>query len=142
MNPTPEGWPRISSALYYDDAVAAIDWICNAFGFEVRMKVEGEGGKIVHSELAFGDGLIMVADAKGPHPLPSKSPHSLGGTNTQTLCVFVDDADAHCEHARAAGAQIIDEPATHDYGEDNWADRTYRAVDLEGHHWWFTQRLR
>lgn len=110
------------------------------------MKVEGDGGIVVHSELVFGEGLIMVADAKvrseGQHPLPSKSPHSLGGTNTQTLCVFVDDADAHCEHARAAGAQIIDEPATHDYGEDNWVDRTYRAVDLEGHHWWFTQRVR
>ena len=146
MKPTPKGWPRISSALYYDDAAAAIDWICNVFGFEVRMKIEGEGGRIVHSELAFGDGLIMVGDAKvrseGPNPLPSKSPRALGGTNTQTLCVFVDDADAHCEHARAAGAQIIDEPTTHDYGEDNWADRTYRAADLEGHHWWFMQRVR
>ena len=46
MKPTPKGWPRLSSALYYDDAPKAIDWLCEAFGFEVRLKVEGEGGRI------------------------------------------------------------------------------------------------
>ena len=54
----------------------------------------------------------------------------------------VDDADDHCNQARSAGARIIDEPTTHDYGEDHWADRTYRAEDLEGHQWWFIQRIR
>ena len=54
----------------------------------------------------------------------------------------VDDADAHCERARAAGAVIATEPATQDYGEGYWADRGYEARDLEGHHWWFMQRLR
>ena len=58
--PTPAGWPRISSALYYDDAETAIDWLCNAFGFMVRLKVAGEDGSIVHSELEYGDGLIRV----------------------------------------------------------------------------------
>lgn len=145
--PTPEGWPRISSVLMYEDAAAAIDWICRVFGFEVRMKIEGDGGQIVHSELTLGDdGLIMVADVAvksgGPSPVPGKSPRELNGANTQLLCVVVDDADAHCERARSMGAKIIDEPATHDYGEDYWADRTYRAEDLEGHHWWFMQRVR
>ena len=54
MNPTPADWPRISSSVFYDDAGAAIDWLCRAFGFEVRLKVEGEGGRIEHSELVFG----------------------------------------------------------------------------------------
>ena len=39
MKPTPPGWPRISTALYYDDAAEAIDWLCKAFGFELRLKV-------------------------------------------------------------------------------------------------------
>ena len=56
--------------------------------------------------------------------------------------VFVDDVDAHCARARAAGARIADEPKVHDYGEDYWADRSYGAVDPEGHLWWFTQRVR
>jgi uncharacterized glyoxalase superfamily protein PhnB len=61
---------------------------------------------------------------------------------TQTLMIFVDDADAHCEHARARGARIVEEPATHDYGKEYWADRSYGALDPEGHLWWITQRLR
>lgn len=146
MKKPPQGWPRISASVYYDDAAAAIDWLCKAFGFEVRLKAEGEGGRIEHSELTFGEGLIMVGDtraiAERPNAVPGKSPRSLEGAITQALCVFVDDADAHCEHARAAGAMIVDEPTTHDYGEDYWADRGYRAADLEGHHWWFMQRLR
>src|SRR3712207_1041133 len=120
MKTPPAGWPRISSALFYDDASKAIDWLCQAFGFEVRLKVEGEGGRIEHSELEFGEGLIMVGSAGGrsdrPGLLPCKSPRALGGANTQSLCVCVDDVDAHCARARAAGAQILDEPADQDYG--------------------------
>ncbi len=146
MKPTPAGWPRISSAVFYEDAGAAIDWLCRVFGFSVRLKVEGEGGRIEHSELTFGEGLVMVGSAGGkstrPDPLPGKSPRSLGGANTQILCVFVDDADAHCAKARAEGAHIVDEPSTQDYGEGYWADRSYRAEDPEGHHWFFMQRVR
>jgi uncharacterized glyoxalase superfamily protein PhnB len=64
------------------------------------------------------------------------------GCNTQNLMVFVDDADAHCERARKAGARIVAEPELHDYGDDYWADRSYGAIDPEGHLWWFTQRVR
>ncbi len=144
--PPPAGWPRISSAVFYDDAASAIDWLCRAFGFEVRLKVEGEGGRIEHSELTFGEGLVMVGSTSGrsdrPAPLPCKSPRSLGGANTQALCVFVDDVDAHCERARKAGAKILEPPTTHDYGEEYWSDRSYRAEDIEGHQWWFMQRVR
>jgi uncharacterized glyoxalase superfamily protein PhnB len=139
MQKTPEGWPRISSALFYDDAAAAIDWLCRAFGFEVRLKVETGDGGIAHSELVFGDGMIMVgATARADF---RKSPSKAGG-NTQAVMVFVDDVEKHCERARAAGAKILMEPATHDYGEEWWSDRTYEAEDCEGHHWWFCQRLR
>lgn len=142
----PAGWPRISSAVFYDDAAAAIDWLCRAFGFEVRLKVEGEGGRIEHSELTLGEGLIMVGTVGGEsgraNPLPCKSPRALGGMNTQMLCVCVDDADAHCQKARAAGAKIVEPPTTKDYGEEYWSDRTYRAEDPEGHQWFFMQRLR
>jgi uncharacterized glyoxalase superfamily protein PhnB len=143
MKPAPPDWPRISSALYYEDASAAISWLCGAFGFEVRIKIGGEGGSIEHSELTYGEGLIMVGQAGLAHkPAFRKSPKTLGGANTQNIMVFVDDADAHCEHARAAGASIVSEPTTIDYGEDYWTDRAYECEDVEGHHWWFVQRLR
>lgn len=146
MNPTPTGWPRLSSSVFYNDAAKAIDWLCSAFGFEVRLKIEGEGGRIEHSELIYGEALVMVSQASTDEGKPWKrhlrSPASLGGMGTQSLMVFVDDADAHCAQARSKGARIVEEPATHDYGPEYWADRSYAALDLEGHLWWITQRLR
>jgi uncharacterized glyoxalase superfamily protein PhnB len=146
MRNTPPGWPRISTALYYQDPAKAIDWLCRAFGFELRLKIEGDGGRIEHSELTFGDGLIMVGDERaGPqHPQSTyrRSPRSIGGGNTQNMMLYVDDVDSHCARARAAGAIIVSELKNSDYGEDYWEDRSYEAEDLEGHHWWFCQRLR
>jgi len=145
MKPTPSDWPRISSSVFYQDAQKAIDWLCDAFGFEVRLKVEGEGGRVEHSELTYGEGLIMVGqeDTQAARAWKRfmRSPRSLNA-NTQCMMIFVDDADAHCAHARARGARIVDEPTVHDYGEDYWADRSYGALDPEGHMWWITQRLR
>jgi uncharacterized glyoxalase superfamily protein PhnB len=70
------------------------------------------------------------------------SPRSTHGRNTQNLCVHVDDVDAHCARARAAGSQIFREPETNDWGEEYASDRTYGARDPEGHQWFFMQRVR
>jgi uncharacterized glyoxalase superfamily protein PhnB len=113
MKPAPKGWQRFSPIIIYEDARSMIDWMCNAFGFEVRLLVEPEPGVVEHSELAYAEGLIMVSQAKhDAHPrfgVPMRGPSIVGGVNTQNVMVFVDDASAHCEHARAAGARIIDE---------------------------------
>ena len=146
MKPTPSDWPRISSGLYYRDAASAIDWLCRAFGFTVRLRVERDDGSIEHSELEYGEGLIMVGQEEAADATPRFGRRRVSpltaGANTQCLLLYVDDVDAHCAQARAAGAQIVDEPTVHDYGEDYWADRTYGALDCEGHVWWFSQRLR
>jgi uncharacterized glyoxalase superfamily protein PhnB len=146
MKPTPKGWPRLSTAIYYDDASGAIDWLCRAFGFDVRLKVEGDGGRIVHSELVYGDAVVMVAQSgkreDRPAFPPGASPRSIGGANTQSAMLYVDNAVEHCAQARAAGATVIDEPSVHDYGAEYWTDRSYGALDCEGHVWWFTERLR
>jgi uncharacterized glyoxalase superfamily protein PhnB len=148
-DPPPAGWPRIAPGVFYDNAAAAIDWLCEVLGFQLRMKVEADGGRIVHSELTFGNdssNLIMVSSSGGrsdcPNPPQRMSPRSLAGANTQALCIYVDDVDHHFQRARAAGARIAEEPKTTDYGPDFWVDRTYRVIDLEGHHWWFMQRMR
>ena len=147
----PAGWPQAQSSLYYRDAAKAIEWLCDAFGFELRLKVEGEPGQIIHSELVYGGAMIYVSGAARPGELPEPgrefkaahaSPLDVGGRVTQSLCLFVDDADAHCRHARGRGATITSEPATHDYGDDYWSDRSYGATDLEGHAWWFMHRVR
>jgi uncharacterized glyoxalase superfamily protein PhnB len=71
-----------------------------------------------------------------------RSPKSINGQITQSLMVYVDDANAHCARARAAGAKVTSDPKVSDYGEEHWADRSYGATDLEGHQWWFAERVR
>lgn len=144
MKPTPAGWPRISPGVYYRNALAMLDWLPRAFGFTVQLKVE-EDGRLVHSQLVYGDGLIMVgeelAGEQSRFGTQRLSPLQVG-CNTQNLMIYVDDVDAHCAAARAAGAEIVAEPEDHDYGAEHWCDRAYGAKDPEGHLWWFVQRLR
>ena len=119
---------RMSSALFYQDPRAAIDWLQKAFGLELTMLLEDADGGIAHSQLSFGDSVVMVGtEWTEDH----KSPKSIGGKNTQTVSLQIDDdIDAHCARARAAGAEIHAEPETQFYG-----DRTYRCRDPEGHIW-------
>jgi uncharacterized glyoxalase superfamily protein PhnB len=131
----PDRRPSVSSALCYRDPKAALRWLEAAFGFEPSMVILGPDGQLMHSEMRFGDGLVMVGSEWSPQ---HRSPASIEGLNTQTIHVQVTaDIDAHCERARKAGATIAMEPTTQFYG-----DRTYRAVDPEGHIWSFGQTVR
>ncbi|MBP8246844.1 MAG: VOC family protein [Phenylobacterium sp.] len=125
---------RMSSALFYQDPRAAIDWLQKAFGLELTMLLEDADGGIAHSQLSFGDSVVMVGtEWTEDH----KSPKSIGGKNTQTVSLQIDDdIDAHCARARAAGAEIHAEPETQFYG-----DRTYRCRDPEGHIWNVSQTV-
>ena len=125
----------IVPALSYADPNAAVSFLEAAFGFESGLSVTDSGGRIQHAELTYGDGRIML----GPMGWAdwAKSPKMVSGVNTQSVHVAVTDIDAHCAKARAAGAEILAEPADQFYG-----DRTYRARDPEGHVWSFGQRMR
>ena len=122
----------LSSAVSYLDPKAAFRWLEQAFGFEPLMVILDDNENMLHSEMTYGDSVVMVGNEwSADH----KSPKSLAGKNTQTVHVQLargDDIDAHCEHARRAGAEILQEPDTQFYG-----DRTYRARDPEGHIWTF-----
>lgn len=124
-----EGRPNLISAVCYRDPKAALAWLEKAFGFELVFLVEDAEGNLGHSEMRFGNACVMVG---GEWSDDHKSPASVGGKNTQTVHIQLSegDLDAHCERARAAGAEIIVEPATQFYG-----DRTYRCKDPEGHIW-------
>ena len=120
----------------------AIDWLVGAFGFWVRLKVPDGAGGIQHSELTFGEAVVMVAGERPQGPLLARSPQSVHGANTQALFLYVDDIEAHYTQALAAGAVVARELATTDYGADHWTDRGYTVLDPEGHIWHFAQRLR
>jgi uncharacterized glyoxalase superfamily protein PhnB len=118
--------------LRYRDAAAAIEWLCQAFGFERHLVVEGEGGRIAHAQLTFAGGMIMLGstayDAFGSL---TRQPREAGGV-TQSPYIVIDDADAHHARATAAGAEIVMELKDEDYG-----GRGYSARDPEGHLWNF-----
>lgn len=127
-----------STALYYRDPIAALDWLERAFGFETTMLIESpdKDPHMMHSEMRLaGRGMLMVG---GEWTDAARSPASVAGANTQSVHVMLPDGiDEHCESARAAGATITQEPQDEFYG-----DRTYRAVDPEGHMWTFSMHMR
>ena len=126
--------PYLASAVFYQDPKAALLWLEQAFGFEPSMVIVDQDGELAHSQMRFGQSLLMVGSEWSER---HRSARSLGGVNTQTVHVqLASDLDGHCEHARKAGAVILAEPETQFYG-----DRTYRAQDPEGHIWTFAQTV-
>lgn len=119
--------------LRYRNARAAIDWLCEAFGFE-RQAVYADGDTVHHAQLTFGNGMIMLGSTSGGGEWGRQiaQPDEIGGRETQSPCVIVSNADAHYARARAAGAEIVIELADQDYG-----GRGYACRDPEGHLWWF-----
>jgi uncharacterized glyoxalase superfamily protein PhnB len=127
--------PTFIPSVIYKDNRAALQWLQKAFGFEPSMVLTDAKDNIVHAEMSYGDGVVMVGSE---YFLWTKSPTAVGGVNTQRIHVCLKKGiDEHCAHARAAGATIEMEPADQFYG-----DRTYMAVDLEGHHWTFAQPVK
>ncbi len=133
QNP-PEGNQRIIPYLTYADAPAAVEFLCSAFGFTAGLQIPMGDGVLGHAELHLEDNVLMLASVF--EEMGQASPQNLPALHGQVM-VYVDDVDAHCAHAKAAGATITQEPQDEFYG-----DRDYRALDPEGHLWVFTQHVR
>jgi uncharacterized glyoxalase superfamily protein PhnB len=130
----------IVPSVFYKDPMAAIAWLEAAFGFETVTLLTDAEGNLAHSEMMFrGCPLTVAGEFGGPllGGVQMKSPENLGGDGSQFLRIeLADGIDDHCARARAAGARIAAEPETQFYGA-----RVYRALDLEGHVWNFTQTV-
>lgn len=113
--------------LIYPDVRAAVQWLERVFGFSERVQI----GEDHRSQLRFGDGAVIVGDVRHDRRPPRE------GEVTHSVVVRVEDARAHCEHARANGARILMEPTDFEYGE-----RQYTAQDIVGHQWTFSETLR
>lgn len=120
----------IAPYLLYEDGAAAVTFLTSAFGFEEKERMVEPDGRVRHAELRLGDDNLYLGQPGGDYRGPKRL-----GASTVLLHVFVDDVDAHCARARAAGADIVEEPADQEYG-----DRRYAAEDPEGHVWYFAQR--
>ncbi|MEU7599663.1 VOC family protein [Streptomyces sp. NPDC040724] len=122
------GVPSICPTLVYRDAKAAIRLLTEAFGFSQVAVYEGEDGSVVHAELAYGNGVVMLG-SKGTGGVFDKAMESAGPSG---IYVVVDDVDAHHRRAAEHGVEIVMEPKDQDYGS-----RDYMARDAEGNLWSF-----
>ena len=118
----------VTPVLVYPDVRAAVAWLEAAFGFAERVRI-GDGHR---AQLRVGsDGAIVVADVGREQVAPL--PHVV----THLVKVRVADVDAAFARARDAGARVLEEPVTFEYGE-----RTCRLEDLAGHRWELSQTVR
>jgi len=119
--------------LRYRDAPAAIDWLCEVFGFERELVVVNDDGSIAHAQLAFGNGMVMLSSVfDTEYGRLIKQPEEVGGANTQSCYLVVEDADRVYARAVAAGARIVLDIKDQDYG-----GRDFTCRDPEGHLWTF-----
>ena len=117
--------------LRYRDPARAVEWLCGTLGFE-RHFIAEDDGKVVHAQVRRGNSLVFLGPDHADDKYGMHSPLALNGTN-QCVCVSTDeDIDAHCERARAGGAEIVTEPYDTPYGA-----REYSCRDFEGHIWCF-----
>jgi uncharacterized glyoxalase superfamily protein PhnB len=127
--------PAFISSVVYKDNRAALAWLQRAFGFDAAEVLVDAHDNILHAEMSHGDGVVMISSEFADW---TRSPSSIGGTNTQRIHVRIEKGiDEHCERARQAGATIVMEPTDQFYGE-----RSYVAIDLDGHRWTFSQPVR
>lgn len=121
----------IVPALRYRDCNAAVEWLCQVFGFDKQAVYPGEDGQIVHAQLSFGNGMIMLGPvADTPFGRMMKQPDEVDLCETQAPYLVVADADAVYARAKKAGAKIELDIKDEDYG-----GRGFTCRDLEGHLW-------
>jgi uncharacterized glyoxalase superfamily protein PhnB len=118
----------VTPVLSYPDVREAVAWLGQAFGFEERVRV----GEDHRAQLRVGaDGAVIVADTGGERQPPA------AGRVTHLLKVRVADVDAAFARATRAGAAVVEEPTTWQYGE-----RSCVVEDPWGHRWELTQTVR
>ncbi len=118
--------------LTYRNVADALAWLAKAFGFVEHYRFGEPGGRVNGAQMHLGDAWIMLNSARPGSASPAQAGHQ-----TQSLTVFVDDVDAHCERAKLTGAKIVE-----DLHETAYGERQYGVEDLEGHHWLFSRHAR
>jgi len=120
-------------ALRYRNAKAMIDWLCAAFGFEKQAIYEAPGGVVMHAQLTFGNGMIMIGgvDNSTASGKLFKQPDEIGGAETQSSCLVASDIDAMYASAKRAGAKML-----MDLEEKPFGGKSFTCSDPEGHIWY------
>lgn len=128
----PPNSSSISPHLTVRDVKAAAEFYAKAFGFQIKMMLPGQQGKIMHAQLNHGSSTLMV----GPESIQRgmKAPITSGLNPPVSLFIYVDDVDATHKNALALGAKELIAP-----GDQFFGSRTSVVVDPDGHQWMVAQ---
>jgi uncharacterized glyoxalase superfamily protein PhnB len=122
---------NVIPCMRYRDAPAAIEWLCDTFGFEPHLVVPNEDGSIAHAQLSFGNGMIMLGSAfDTEYGRLLKQPSEIGNFVTQSSYLVVNNADLVYGRVLEAGGRILLDIKDEDYG-----GRGFTCRDPEGHIW-------
>jgi uncharacterized glyoxalase superfamily protein PhnB len=106
--------------IAYVDLGEAVDWLCDVFGFTVRVRIGDH-----RAQLNVGDGAVVLTQTdKG------------AAESGDSVMVRVEDVDGHCERTKQRGARIVQPPTDFPYGE-----RQYTVEDFAGRVWKFSQSI-
>jgi PhnB protein len=130
----PEGMHTVTPHIVVPDAAEAVRWYSSALAAEERDRITLPDGKVMTTELRFGDSAVMVA-SEFPE-MGVLSPLAIGGTAT-VLQVYAEDVDALWKRAVDAGAEV-----RHPLTEMFWGDRQGQITDPFGHRWNLARHLR
>ncbi len=119
-------------SLHYRDAKKAIEWLERAFGFQRQAVYDEPDGTVMHSQLVFGNGMVMVSSVRETSEWSRMmtDPSRTGGLTTSAIVLVVTDATAVYGMAKLAGAEIVQELAEMPYG-----GMAFGCKDLEGYLW-------
>jgi uncharacterized glyoxalase superfamily protein PhnB len=96
--------------MQYRKAPEAIEWLCKVFGFSRHAVYPGENNTIAHAELTLNGGMIMLGSFDGSTEYlrrHAKHPDQIGGAETRSISILVDNADEVHARAKSAGAEMI-----------------------------------
>src|SRR6266404_1825569 len=113
-------WCTVIPELPYPDIGEAVDWLLNAFGFTLRLRIANH-----RAQLNVGDGAVVLTEQRSAH-----------GQQSHSVMVRVENVDRHHERAVQGGARVLLSPADYPYGE-----RQYSVEDFAGHRWTFSQSI-
>lgn len=121
----------VTVSMNYRNAPEAIEWLCRVFGFERHAIYPGPNNTIAQAELTLGGGMVMLASLQdNAYSRFMKQPDEIGGAETRSINLIVDDADAVYARAKAADAEIL-----FDIEDKHYGGRGFTCRDLEGRIW-------
>ena len=127
VKPIPDGYHTFTPYMIVDGAAAALDFYKRAFGAKDDVRMDGPGGKIMHSEFQIGNSKFMMADEFPPKD--AWSPKHYNGSPI-SLHLYVPDVDSRFAKAVAAGASVK-QPVTDQF----YGDRSGTVIDPFGYTW-------